>query len=122
MEEDAIPGGNESRAEGHDQNVRAPFAPPSSEPYYLDWKTALATALPGFENGMPPDSLRRPWLFPIAFDRVLEHLLGNPRLRPAADEYYHAACYGAFIAGSTVELRKLMAAACVTEGITPAFG
>eukprot|EP00873_Tetraselmis_striata_P041650 jgi/Tetstr1/461914/TSEL_006992.t1 len=39
-----------------------------------------------------------------------------------ADEYYHATCCGAFIAGSTVELRKLMAAACVTEGITPAFG
>eukprot|EP00873_Tetraselmis_striata_P038196 jgi/Tetstr1/458460/TSEL_004315.t1 len=58
-EEDAIPGGNESRAGGMDQNVH---------------------------------------------------------------EYYHAACYGAFIAGSTIKLRKLLAAACVTEGITPAFG
>eukprot|EP00873_Tetraselmis_striata_P009346 jgi/Tetstr1/429610/TSEL_019508.t1 len=38
-------------------------------------------------------------------------------------EYYHAACYGAFIAGSPIELRnKLLAAACVTEGISPAFG
>eukprot|EP00873_Tetraselmis_striata_P039829 jgi/Tetstr1/460093/TSEL_000471.t1 len=87
--EDAIPGGNESRA--------------------------------GFENGRPPDSLRRPGIFPIALDRVLEYLFGNPRLQPAADEYYHAVCYGAFIAGSTIERRKLLAAACVTEGITPAF-
>eukprot|EP00873_Tetraselmis_striata_P009968 jgi/Tetstr1/430232/TSEL_020061.t1 len=37
-------------------------------------------------------------------------------------EYYHDACYGAFIAGLVVELRKLLAAACVTNGITPAFG
>eukprot|EP00873_Tetraselmis_striata_P021313 jgi/Tetstr1/441577/TSEL_029806.t1 len=117
-------GGNESRACGKDQNVRAPFAP-SSEPRYLDWETALATALPSFENGMHVDSLRRPGLFPISLDRVLiEYLLGNPRLQPAANvEYYHAACYGAFvIAGSAFELRKLVAAACVTDGITPAFG
>eukprot|EP00873_Tetraselmis_striata_P002958 jgi/Tetstr1/423222/TSEL_001340.t1 len=39
------------------------------------------------------------------------------------DECSHAAaCYGAFIAGSTVELRELLAAARVTDGITPAFG
>eukprot|EP00873_Tetraselmis_striata_P042736 jgi/Tetstr1/463000/TSEL_007939.t1 len=121
-EEDAIPGGNESRAGGMDQNVRAPFAP-SREPHYLNWKLALATSLQGFDNGRPPDSLQRPGFFPIALDRVLEYMLiGNPRLLPAADEYYHAACYGAFIAGSTIKLRKLLAAACVTEGITPAFG
>eukprot|EP00873_Tetraselmis_striata_P021737 jgi/Tetstr1/442001/TSEL_003151.t1 len=71
---------------------------------------------------MPPDSLRRPGLFPIALDRVLGYLLGNPRLQPAAYEYYHNACYVAFIAGSTIDLRKLLAAACVTEGITLAFG
>eukprot|EP00873_Tetraselmis_striata_P016954 jgi/Tetstr1/437218/TSEL_025948.t1 len=77
-EEDAIPGGNESRAGGHDQNVREPSAP-SDETLSLDWKTALATALPGFENGMPPDSLRRHGLFPIAPDRVLEYLLAFGR-------------------------------------------
>eukprot|EP00873_Tetraselmis_striata_P044351 jgi/Tetstr1/464615/TSEL_009369.t1 len=65
---------------------------------------------------MPPDSLQRPGLFPIALGRVLEYIFGNPRLQPAADENYHAACYGAFIAGSAVELRKLLAA-CVTDGI-----
>eukprot|EP00873_Tetraselmis_striata_P024273 jgi/Tetstr1/444537/TSEL_032414.t2 len=37
-------------------------------------------------------------------------------------EYYHAAWYGAFIPGSAIELRKLLVAACVTDGITPAFG
>eukprot|EP00873_Tetraselmis_striata_P003490 jgi/Tetstr1/423754/TSEL_014385.t1 len=79
-------------------------------------------ALPGFKNGMPPESPRRHGLFPIALDRVVDYLLGNPRHHPAADEYYHAACYGDFIAGSAVELRKLLAAACVTDGITPAFG
>eukprot|EP00873_Tetraselmis_striata_P002399 jgi/Tetstr1/422663/TSEL_013461.t1 len=89
-EEGAIPGGNESHTGGQDRNVRALFAP-SCEPHYLDWKTVFATALPGFENGMPPDSLRRPVLFPITLDRVLEYLLGNPRLQPASDEYYHAA-------------------------------
>eukprot|EP00873_Tetraselmis_striata_P011744 jgi/Tetstr1/432008/TSEL_021484.t1 len=103
-EEDASPGGNESRAGGQDKNARAPAFAPSSEPHYLDWKTILATALPGFENGLPPDNLRRPWLFPITLDRVLEYLLGNPRLQSAAEECYHAACYGAFIAGSAVEL------------------
>eukprot|EP00873_Tetraselmis_striata_P041270 jgi/Tetstr1/461534/TSEL_006640.t1 len=119
---DAIPGGNESRAGGMDKNVRAPFAP-SSEPHYLNWKLALATALPGFENTRPPDRLRRPGLFLIALDRVVEYLLGNPRLKPATNEYYHVACYGAFIAGSTtIELRKLLAAACVIDGIAPAFG
>eukprot|EP00873_Tetraselmis_striata_P034307 jgi/Tetstr1/454571/TSEL_041466.t1 len=74
---------------------------------------------------MPPDNLRRPELnFPIALDSVLEYLLGNPRLQPAADEYYHAACYMAlFIARLlTIKLRKLLAAARVTDGITPAFG
>eukprot|EP00873_Tetraselmis_striata_P020253 jgi/Tetstr1/440517/TSEL_028840.t1 len=72
---------------------------------------------------MPPDSLRRPGLFPIALDRVLQYLLGNPRLQPAsADEYYIAACYGAFIAGSAVELLEPLTAACVADGITPAFG
>eukprot|EP00873_Tetraselmis_striata_P017461 jgi/Tetstr1/437725/TSEL_026379.t1 len=72
---------------------------------------------------MPPDSLRRPGRYPIALDRVLEYLLGNPRLQPTADEsYYHAACYGAFIAGSIIELRKLMKAPCVTDEITPSFG
>eukprot|EP00873_Tetraselmis_striata_P040454 jgi/Tetstr1/460718/TSEL_005905.t1 len=116
------PGGNESRAGGQDQHVRAPFAP-SNKQHYLDWKTALATALPGFENGIPLDSPRRPGLFPIAFDRVLEYLLGNPRLQPVDEYCYHAACYGAFIAGSTIELRsKLPAVACVTEGTTLAFG
>eukprot|EP00873_Tetraselmis_striata_P036533 jgi/Tetstr1/456797/TSEL_043471.t1 len=85
-EEDAIPGGNESRAGARDRKSATPE------------------------------------LFPIALDRVLEHLVGNPRLQPVADEYYHAACYGAFIAGSDVELRKLLSAACVTDGITPAFG
>eukprot|EP00873_Tetraselmis_striata_P004059 jgi/Tetstr1/424323/TSEL_014890.t1 len=34
-EEDAIPGGNESRAGGLDRNIRAPFVP-SSEPHYRD--------------------------------------------------------------------------------------
>eukprot|EP00873_Tetraselmis_striata_P033077 jgi/Tetstr1/453341/TSEL_040332.t1 len=64
---------------------------------------------------MPPDSLRHPGLFPVALDyRVLEYL--------HSDEYYHAACYGAFIANSAVELPKLRDAACVTKGITPAFG
>eukprot|EP00873_Tetraselmis_striata_P013218 jgi/Tetstr1/433482/TSEL_022754.t1 len=59
----------------------------------------------------------------VPLDRVREYdVLGNRRLQPAADEYYHAACHGAFIAGSTIELRKLLAAACVTEGITPYFG
>eukprot|EP00873_Tetraselmis_striata_P017489 jgi/Tetstr1/437753/TSEL_026407.t1 len=71
---------------------------------------------------MPPDSLRRPGLFPIALDRVLEYLLGNPRLQPTTDEYNHAACFGGFIAGSTAELRKPLAAACVIDGIPPAFG
>eukprot|EP00873_Tetraselmis_striata_P039192 jgi/Tetstr1/459456/TSEL_004824.t1 len=73
---------------------------------------------------MPPNSQRRPWLFPIALDRVLEFMLGNPRRQPTADEYYHyATYYGAFIAGSAVELHKLLAAACVsTDGMTPAFG
>eukprot|EP00873_Tetraselmis_striata_P026779 jgi/Tetstr1/447043/TSEL_003671.t1 len=102
-EEDTIPGGNESRAGGQDQNGSAHSAL-SSERHYLDRKTALATALPGFENGMPPDSLRRPGLFPIALDRVFDYMLGNPRLQPAANGYYHAACYGAFIACSTIEL------------------
>eukprot|EP00873_Tetraselmis_striata_P019495 jgi/Tetstr1/439759/TSEL_028173.t1 len=60
---------------------------------------------------MPPDSLRGLGLYPIALDRVLEYLVGNPRIQPAADEYYHAACYGAFAADLTIELRKLMAAA-----------
>eukprot|EP00873_Tetraselmis_striata_P017922 jgi/Tetstr1/438186/TSEL_026786.t1 len=76
-------------------------------------------AIPG---GNKSQCLRRPGLFPIALDCVLEYLLGNPRLQPATNEYYHAACYGAFIAGSTIELRKLLVAACVTDGITPAFG
>eukprot|EP00873_Tetraselmis_striata_P028001 jgi/Tetstr1/448265/TSEL_035552.t1 len=49
-------------------------------------------------------------------DRVFEYLLGNPRLHPAADEYYHAACHGAFIVGSAAELRKLLAPACATDG------
>eukprot|EP00873_Tetraselmis_striata_P035231 jgi/Tetstr1/455495/TSEL_042324.t1 len=91
-EDYAIPGGDESCAGGLDHNVRAPFAP-SSEPHYLDWKTALATALlGGNESGMTPDSMRRPGLFPITLDRVLdEYLLGVSRLQPAADEYYHAA-------------------------------
>eukprot|EP00873_Tetraselmis_striata_P022948 jgi/Tetstr1/443212/TSEL_031252.t1 len=71
---------------------------------------------------MPPDSLHLPGLFPIALNRVLEYLLGNPRLHPAADEYYHASCYGAFIADLAVKLRKLLAGACVSDGITPAFG
>eukprot|EP00873_Tetraselmis_striata_P025844 jgi/Tetstr1/446108/TSEL_033708.t1 len=117
-EEDAIPGGNESRVGGQDRNVIcAPFAP-FSEPHYLDWKTALAKVLPGFVNVMPTDNLRRLGLFPIALiDSVLEYLLGNPRLQPAADEYYHVACYGAFIAGSAVKLCKLLAAACVTDMI-----
>eukprot|EP00873_Tetraselmis_striata_P044335 jgi/Tetstr1/464599/TSEL_009354.t1 len=43
-------------------------------------------------------------------------------IEAARQEYYHAACNGAFFAGSTIELRKLLAAACVTEGITHAFG
>eukprot|EP00873_Tetraselmis_striata_P003289 jgi/Tetstr1/423553/TSEL_014226.t1 len=77
----------------------------SSEPHYLDWKTIPGTARPGFENGMPPESLRRPELFPIALDRVLEYMLGNPRLQPVADGYFHAACSGAFIASLAVELR-----------------
>eukprot|EP00873_Tetraselmis_striata_P004663 jgi/Tetstr1/424927/TSEL_015420.t1 len=104
-EEDAIPGGNESRAGGKDQNVRATFAP-SSGSHYLDWKPAFAAALPGFESGMPPD------------------LLGISRLRPAADEYHHAASHGAFIAGLAIELHKLLATGygCVADGITPAFG
>eukprot|EP00873_Tetraselmis_striata_P007218 jgi/Tetstr1/427482/TSEL_017610.t1 len=100
-------------------------SPLSSEPHYLDWKTALATALPGFENGIPPDSMRCLGLFSIALDRVLEYLLDDPRLQPVADLYSHAACYGAFIAGCellVVELRELLVAACVTDGITPAFG
>eukprot|EP00873_Tetraselmis_striata_P038710 jgi/Tetstr1/458974/TSEL_004445.t1 len=72
---------------------------------------------------MPPDSLRRPGLFPIALDRVVEYLLGNPpRLQPAGDEYCHAACYGAFIAGSAVQLRMMLAAACVVDGGAPPFG
>eukprot|EP00873_Tetraselmis_striata_P026548 jgi/Tetstr1/446812/TSEL_034292.t1 len=75
------------------------------------------------EGGMPPKSLRRPGLFPFALDCVLEHLLSNSRLQPAADEYYNAACYGVLIAGSAIELWKLLAAACcVTNGIMPAFG
>eukprot|EP00873_Tetraselmis_striata_P040601 jgi/Tetstr1/460865/TSEL_006024.t1 len=37
-------------------------------------------------------------------------------------EYYHAACCGAFIAGLAVELRKLLAVACVTDGVMHAFG
>eukprot|EP00873_Tetraselmis_striata_P025356 jgi/Tetstr1/445620/TSEL_003425.t1 len=58
-----------------------------------------------------------------AVDRVLEYMLDNPRFQPAADEYYHAACYGAFIVpGLAIKLRKLLATACVTDGITPAFG
>eukprot|EP00873_Tetraselmis_striata_P029323 jgi/Tetstr1/449587/TSEL_036674.t1 len=52
---------------------------------------------------------------------MLEYMLGNPRLQPAADENYHAACYGAFIRLAVVELRKVLAAACATDGITPAF-
>eukprot|EP00873_Tetraselmis_striata_P034106 jgi/Tetstr1/454370/TSEL_041277.t1 len=72
---------------------------------------------------MPPDSLRRPGLFPITVDRVLELPLGNPRLPPAADKYYHYdACYGGLIAGLAMELLKLLSAACVADGITPAFG
>eukprot|EP00873_Tetraselmis_striata_P000881 jgi/Tetstr1/421145/TSEL_012188.t1 len=39
-----------------------------------------------------------------------------------AGEYYHAACCGAFIAGLAVELRKLLAVACVTDGVMHAFG
>eukprot|EP00873_Tetraselmis_striata_P018215 jgi/Tetstr1/438479/TSEL_027034.t1 len=100
-------------------------SPLSSEPHYLDWKTALATALPSFENGMPPDSMRCLGLFSIALEWVLEYLLDDPRLQPVADLYCHAACYGAFIAGCellVVELRELLVAACVTDGITPAFG
>eukprot|EP00873_Tetraselmis_striata_P024824 jgi/Tetstr1/445088/TSEL_032893.t1 len=88
-EEDAIPSGNESRMlVVWTKNVRATFVP-SSEPNYLDWKTALAATVPGFENGMPPRSLRRPGLFPIALDRVLEYLLGKPYLQTAVDECYH---------------------------------
>lgn len=45
---------------------------------------------------------------PRPVDRVLEYMLDNPRLQPAADGYYRAACYGAFIAGMAVELRKLL--------------
>eukprot|EP00873_Tetraselmis_striata_P019615 jgi/Tetstr1/439879/TSEL_028287.t1 len=84
----------------------------------------IAAALPGFENGLPPDSLRRPGLFLITFDPVLYYLLGNLRLQPAAGKYYHAACYGAFIASvAAIELRELLAAACVTDAITtPALG
>eukprot|EP00873_Tetraselmis_striata_P007848 jgi/Tetstr1/428112/TSEL_018167.t1 len=63
-----------------------------------------------------------PGVFPISLDRVLEYIMFNLRLQPAADEYYHAACYGAFIAGLAMESRKLLAAACVTDEITPAFG
>eukprot|EP00873_Tetraselmis_striata_P042806 jgi/Tetstr1/463070/TSEL_008005.t1 len=61
-------------------------------------------------------------LFPIVLDGVLEYLVSNPRLQLAEDEYCHAACYGTFIAGVAVELRKLLEAAFVTDGITPAFG
>eukprot|EP00873_Tetraselmis_striata_P039206 jgi/Tetstr1/459470/TSEL_004837.t1 len=121
-EEDAIPGGNGSRAGGQDQNVRAPFVP-SSEPHYVYWKTALATALAVSENGMPPDSFRRlvssPMPSTVCPSTCLVTLASN---RQQMNTSYHAACYGAFIAGSTVELRQLLAAACVTEGITPAFG
>eukprot|EP00873_Tetraselmis_striata_P041153 jgi/Tetstr1/461417/TSEL_006527.t1 len=67
---------------------------------------------------MPPDSLRRPGLFPIALDRVLEYVLGIPCPRPAADEYYHAACYGAYIAGLAIELHKLLAAAVYNASAT----
>eukprot|EP00873_Tetraselmis_striata_P014391 jgi/Tetstr1/434655/TSEL_023746.t1 len=50
-------------------------------------------------------------------------MLDNRRLHPTTDEYHHAACnYGAFIAGVAVELRKLLAAACVTDMTTAAFG
>eukprot|EP00873_Tetraselmis_striata_P042513 jgi/Tetstr1/462777/TSEL_007728.t1 len=34
----------------------------------------------------------------------------------------YASCYGAFVAGLAIELRKLLAAACVTNVVTPAFG
>eukprot|EP00873_Tetraselmis_striata_P010380 jgi/Tetstr1/430644/TSEL_020437.t1 len=73
---------------------------------------------------MPPISLRRPALFPIALDRVLEYMLGNPRLQPAANEYYipRRVQRRAFIAGMAIELRKLLVAACVADGITSAFG
>eukprot|EP00873_Tetraselmis_striata_P006080 jgi/Tetstr1/426344/TSEL_016657.t1 len=74
--------------------------------------------MPGFENGMPADSLRRPGLFPIGLDRVLEYPFGNPPLQPAADECYHAACYGAFIAGSAMGLRMLTPAAHMHHGDT----
>eukprot|EP00873_Tetraselmis_striata_P040625 jgi/Tetstr1/460889/TSEL_006046.t1 len=52
---------------------------------------------------------RRPRLFPIPLDSVLEYMIGNSRLQPVADEY--AACCGTFIAGMAIELRKLRRAA-----------
>eukprot|EP00873_Tetraselmis_striata_P014619 jgi/Tetstr1/434883/TSEL_023880.t1 len=53
--------------------------------------------------------------------------LGKPALTVVyiffpLDEFYHSACYRAFIAGVTIELRKLLAAARVTDNIVPAFG
>eukprot|EP00873_Tetraselmis_striata_P002490 jgi/Tetstr1/422754/TSEL_013551.t1 len=90
-EVDAIVGGNESRAVGRNR-----------------------------KNGMPPDSPRRPGLFPIALDRVLE--LGNLVLSRQRMSTHHAACYGDFIARSAVEPRKLPVTAYVTDVITPAFG
>eukprot|EP00873_Tetraselmis_striata_P005453 jgi/Tetstr1/425717/TSEL_016137.t1 len=53
---------------------------------------------------------------------VLGYLLGSPRLQAAADEYYHAACYGAFVANLATELRELLAAAYVAGEITHASG
>eukprot|EP00873_Tetraselmis_striata_P034573 jgi/Tetstr1/454837/TSEL_041717.t1 len=81
-------------------------------------KIAVGTTLAGFENGMSPDGMRRPGLFPIALDSMLEYMHGNPRRQLAADEYYHTACYAASIAGMAVELRNLLATTYVTDGIT----
>eukprot|EP00873_Tetraselmis_striata_P009178 jgi/Tetstr1/429442/TSEL_019352.t1 len=93
-------------------------------------ETPIPPATAGEEDAIPGenesraggmDLNRRPGFFPIALDITLEYMLGNPRLQPAADENYHAACYGAFIRLAVVELLKVLAAACATDGITPAF-
>eukprot|EP00873_Tetraselmis_striata_P040343 jgi/Tetstr1/460607/TSEL_000532.t1 len=84
---------------------------------------AQETPMPPTAVGEEKRSATRPGLILMSLDRVLEYrLLGNPRLQPEADEHYHAACYGAFIAGMAIELRKLLAAACVTNGVPPDFG
>eukprot|EP00873_Tetraselmis_striata_P038885 jgi/Tetstr1/459149/TSEL_004596.t1 len=73
--------------------------------FFITQETSMPPAVAGEEDAIPGGNESR----------------AGDRDRNVPDEYYLAACYGAFIAGSANEMRKLLAAASVTDGITPAF-